>query len=62
MIYDKPPITIEEQIAKLQERGLEFDNIELAQKYFSHISYYRLAAYWWPMYKNKYKKEDKTFF
>ena len=62
MIYDKPPITIEEQIAKLQERGLEFDNIELAQKYFSHISYYRLAAYWWPMYKNKDKKEDKHSF
>ena len=62
MIYDKPPITIKEQIVKLQERGLEFDNIELAQKYFSHISYYRLAGYWWPMYKNKYKKEDKHSF
>jgi abortive infection bacteriophage resistance protein len=53
MIYDKPPITIDDQIAKLQKRGLEFDNIELAKKYFSHISYYRLAGYWWPMYANK---------
>lgn len=53
MIYDKPPITIDDQIAKLQRRGLEFDNIELAKKYFSHISYYRLAGYWWPMYADK---------
>lgn len=53
MIYDKPPITIDAQIQRLQDRGLLFDNIELAKKYFSHISYYRLAGYWWPMYANK---------
>jgi abortive infection bacteriophage resistance protein len=53
MIYSKPPITIDEQLNKLQERGLIFDDIELAKACFSNISYYRLAGYWWPMYADK---------
>lgn len=53
MIYNKPPISIEDQIEKLHKRGLEINNLELAKKYFSHISYYRLVGYWWPMYENK---------
>jgi abortive infection bacteriophage resistance protein len=49
MLYDKAPITIEQQIKKLKLRGLSFQNENLAKKYLSHISYYRLAGYWWSM-------------
>lgn len=53
MIYDKAAITIDEQITKLQERGMQIGNISLAKKYLSHISYYRLVGYWYPMYADK---------
>ena len=32
---------------------MEITNVSLAKKYLSHISYYRLAGYWWPMYADK---------
>lgn len=53
MMYDKAPLSIDEQIKKLQDRGIHIANVSLAKKYLSHISYYRLLGYWWPMYANK---------
>ena len=53
MIYDKPTTSIDEQIEKLQSRGLHISDIARAREYLSHISYYRLAGYWWPMYSDK---------
>ncbi|TCK99591.1 abortive infection bacteriophage resistance protein [Roseivirga ehrenbergii] len=53
MIYDKSPITIEEQISKLQNRGMIFNDVSLAHRALSHISYYRMVGYWWPMYEDK---------
>ncbi|MBO6659341.1 MAG: Abi family protein [Roseivirga sp.] len=53
MIYNKPAISIDDQISLLQDRGLEFESIQIAKKYLAHISYYRLAGYWWPMYEDK---------
>lgn len=53
MIYAKTPTTIAEQIVLLQERGMVISSIPLAEKYLSHISYYRLAGYWWPMFADK---------
>ena len=47
--YDKKPLSINEQIALLQKRGMEINNVPLAHKYLGHISYYRLAGYWWSM-------------
>jgi abortive infection bacteriophage resistance protein len=38
MLYDKPPISIDQQIEKLKERGLHFDSEAKAKKYLSHIS------------------------
>ncbi len=52
MLYLKKPLTVEEQINRLKERGLLISDINLARKYLSHISYYRLAGYWWPMQEN----------
>jgi abortive infection bacteriophage resistance protein len=53
MIYDKPATTIDQQIKQLLERGMIIGNIPLAKKYLSHISYYRLIGYWYPMYADK---------
>ncbi|KYG71466.1 CAAX protease [Roseivirga ehrenbergii] len=52
-MYDKSPITIEEQISKLQNRGMIFNDVSLAHRALSHISYYRMVGYWWPMYEDK---------
>lgn len=52
MKYEKLPITIVEQIAKLQERGLEINHPEKAAHYLGNISYYRLRAYTYPFQDN----------
>lgn len=53
-IYNKRPLTIEEQIIRLREQGMIITDEEFAKKILSEISYFRLAAYWRPM------EEDKT--
>lgn len=53
MVYDKETLTIEEHIQQLRDRGLTIVDEELAKHYLAHISYYRLAGYWWPMQSNK---------
>ncbi len=46
--YLKPPLTIEEQLALWQSRGLHLEDQERASRYLSVISYYRLSAYCLP--------------
>ena len=48
MRFTKPPLTIEEQIERLQERGLSIEDPAEAAHYLSHLNYYRLCAYWLP--------------
>lgn len=55
MLYNKIPLLIDRQIEQLQNRGLEIKDPELARHYLSHVSYYRLAGYWWPMQSDKEK-------
>ncbi|MHB0834583.1 MAG: Abi family protein [Corynebacterium aurimucosum] len=43
----KPAATIGEHILRLQSRGMKIDRA-LAEQWFSHVSYYRLSAYWYP--------------
>lgn len=50
--YEKKPLSIKEQVEKLQSRGLVIDDEELAAKYLSNISYYRLRAYTYPFQNN----------
>lgn len=52
MNYDKPPISIEKQIALLAERGLSIPDAPKAALYLSNISYYRLRAYTYPFQEN----------
>lgn len=44
--FNKPSKLIPDQIALLQERGMVVENAQQATWALSHISYYRLRAYW----------------
>ncbi|MEW6773806.1 MAG: Abi family protein [Bacteroidota bacterium] len=59
MIFDKKPITIEQQICLLKQRGLQIDDEQKAYQYLSNISYYRLSAYWYTFLKEP--KETHQF-
>ena len=50
--YTKRPLSITEQVARLKERGLIFDNEKEASAYLFNISYYRLRAYTYPFQDN----------
>jgi abortive infection bacteriophage resistance protein len=53
MNYNKPAITIQDQIAKLKTRGLVIADDNKAASYLSNISFYRLRAYTFPFQDNK---------
>jgi abortive infection bacteriophage resistance protein len=53
MIYDKKTFNIDEHIIQLRKRGLIINDEDFARHYLSHVSYYRLAGYWWPMQSDK---------
>lgn len=48
MQFTKPPKTFAEQVELLVSRGMVIDDPDRAQRYLSHLNYYRLAAYWLP--------------
>lgn len=48
MKYEKPPLSIEEQIDLLISRGMVIQDRARAARYLTHINYYRLRAYWMP--------------
>lgn len=48
MRYDKPALSLDDQVSRLRQRGLLFDNDEQVKHYLTHIGYYRLSAYWLP--------------
>ena len=52
MNYNKPAITIQDQIAKLKSRGLVISDDDKATSYLSNISFYRLRAYTFPFQDN----------
>ena len=52
-MFEKKPLTINEQIDQLKKRGLAIQDIDNAEHYLNQISYYRLAGYWWPMQSDK---------
>ncbi|HET7819757.1 MAG TPA: Abi family protein, partial [Bacteroidia bacterium] len=59
MIFDKKPLTVEEQITRLKERGMLISNEANAKMYLSNISYYRLSAYWYTFLEDP--KTDHLF-
>ena len=61
MNYSKPPLSITEQIIKLEKRGLNFSNKTLASHYLQNISYYRLRAFTYPFQDNQNPISDHSF-
>lgn len=63
-MFIKKAKTIQEQIEKLQERGLQISKPNIAEKYLQNISYYRLGEYWYVMQSDKENhifKPNSTF-
>ncbi|CAF3310641.1 unnamed protein product [Rotaria socialis] len=62
-MFNKKALTIQEQVEKLQERGLIINPNNNPAHYLSHISYYRLGEYWHSMQEDKinhiFKKNSK---
>ena len=54
-MYEKSWLSVEHQIQQLKQRGLEITEEDNAAHHLSHISYYRLSGYWWPMQADKEK-------
>ncbi|MBN8686961.1 MAG: Abi family protein [Chitinophagales bacterium] len=52
MNFNKPPISIPDQISLLKKRGLLITDETKAAHYLSNISYYRLRAYTYPFQDN----------
>lgn len=56
----KMPLTIDEQVKRLEERGLLFNDPDDYQEiitWLKHVGYYRLSGYWW-VYEEKYPVES----
>ena len=47
--YTKPALTFEQQLARLQSRGLAVSSSGTAIAALASISYYRLSGYWYPL-------------
>lgn len=50
--YTKSALSITDQLAQLQTRGMQFSDIPMAEHYLGHLNYYRLSAYWLPYESN----------
>lgn len=50
--YTKRPLPLAEQVTRLKQRGLVFDDENEAIAYLFNISYYRLRAYTYPFQEN----------
>ena len=45
-VPEKPALTIDEQVAQLQRRGMRIADEVRARHYLGHLNYYRLRGYW----------------
>lgn len=45
LVYDKPPLTLDDLVERLAERGLLIPEPERTARYLRHIGYYRLSPY-----------------
>ncbi len=61
-IYNKIPLSFQDQIALLESRNLLIDNEPKALSYLQEISYYRLSAYFLPYQSAKDKFESNITF
>jgi abortive infection bacteriophage resistance protein len=50
--YTKPSLSIQDQVAQLQARGLIITDINKVTDLLAHVNYFRLEAYWYTYYDN----------
>ncbi len=62
MAKAKLPSTIDEQIAKLKQRGCVIEDTEYARETLKHINYFRLVNYFEPFQINKKRYQEGTSF
>lgn len=60
--YSKTPLSFQDQVTLLKQRGLIVDNEPKAIDYLREISYYRLSAYFLPYQKTKDKFNPNIHF
>ena len=48
LIFQKPALTVAQQVELLIRRGMQITDKNRVQNYLTHINYYRLRAYWLP--------------
>ena len=53
MKYEKVPVSIPDQLIRLEQRGLLVTDRVSAERHLSNISYYRLRAYTYPFQNNR---------
>ncbi len=46
--YTKPYLTLDQQVALLQSRGMGIQDTSKAKHYLQRLGYYRLSGYWYP--------------
>lgn len=61
MRFTKPSISVAEQIALLEQRGMTVSEREKAHHFLSHVNYYRLRAYWLPFEAEPTENGDHHF-
>jgi abortive infection bacteriophage resistance protein len=59
--YGKPALTTDQQIDLLIRRGMHIADRAQARQYLTHISYYRLRAYWLPFEQAAANGDDHAF-
>lgn len=60
MKYEKPPLTIDQQVELLVSRGMVIQDRARAGRYLAHLNYYRLRAYWL-IYEDAVGTDDHHF-
>jgi abortive infection bacteriophage resistance protein len=58
--YEKPYLTIDEQLAQLEARGLVLGDRAEAAEWLRRVGYYRLSGYWYPFRKSKSRRGVRT--
>ena len=61
MKFAKPSLSISDQIALLERRGMTIPDRARAEHYLQHVSYYRLRAYWLPFEQKAPVRGDHMF-
>lgn len=58
--FNKPALSLDDQIEKLKEKGMIFEENSKIKHKLGIINYYRLEAYWYPYYNPETEKFTKN--